>query len=162
MATYTDPHKSRKSSRYYVQHDLLRQFTTIPAAAVLTLNASPVTIVDAPGAGYVLEFVSAHLWLDHAGTDYDGIAAGEDLEIRYTNLAGAEVASVETTGFLDASADAHRIIAAGAAAVATPAGVAPVANAALVLGMSTDEIATGDGILKVSVLYRRLLIEPTE
>ena len=36
-----------------------------------------------------------------AGTAYAGIAAGEDLSVKYTDESGAEVAQCESTGFLD-------------------------------------------------------------
>lgn len=132
---------------------VLYRDVTIATAAVKTLNGSPVALVPAPGAGFANILVGALLFLDFATTAYDGIAAGEDLSIKYTNGSGVEVAQVEATGFLDAVADALRFVNPLAAAA-----FAPAANAALVLHMLTDNIATGDSPLKVRTFYR---IAPT-
>ncbi len=122
---------------------------TIATAAVKTLNATPVALVAAPGAGKILVPVLVQFFLDYGTTAYDGIAAGEDLNVRYTNGSGALVATIEATGFLDATADAYRWV-----TPTTAAAVAGVANAALVLYMATGEIATGDSPLKVRTYYR--------
>lgn len=116
---------------------------------VVTLNATPKTLVPAPGAGKALVFTGAIFYLDFQTTAYDGIAAGEDLSIKYENAAGAEVAQVEATGFMDATAKAVRYV-----FPKTTAAITPVANKALVLHMLTGEIATGDSPLKVRVFYK--------
>lgn len=120
---------------------------TVSTAELLLLNTTPKTLVAAPGAGIAIVPVSATMFLDYATTAYDGIAAGEDLAFRYTDGSGNIALTVEATGFLDASADAHRY--ALASGLATP-----TANAALVLHMTTGNIATGDSPLKVRVRYR--------
>ena len=79
-----------------------------------------------------------------------GVAAGEDLAVKYTDAAGAVCATIEATGFLDQAADEHRVVNAQEAAWE------PVANAALVLHLLTGEIATGDSPLKVRVFYKIL------
>jgi hypothetical protein len=134
-------------------HAVQSAIVTVATGEVLALNATPKELVAAPGAAYFLEFVSAHLFLDHAGTDYAGVAAGEDLIISYTDGSGEEVGRVETTGFIDASADAHRIVHAGGTKDAV-ADYTPVANAALVISLLSGEIITGDSPLIVEVLYR--------
>ena len=123
---------------------------TVSSAELLALNAAPKQLVAAPGAGNILLLEAAQLWLDYATTAYDGIAAGEDLSIKYTNGSGAEVAQIETTGFLDGTADETRCVRPGSTAVQ------PVANAALVLHLLSAEIATGDSPLKVRTWYRVL------
>jgi hypothetical protein len=123
-------------------------------AQVLALNATPISLVPAHGADTFIEFISAHLFLDHAGTDYAGVASGEDLIFSYTNGSGEEVARVETTGFLNASADAHRIALAQSPAQDAATTIIPVANAALVISLLSAEIITGDSPLIVEVLYR--------
>jgi len=125
----------------------------VSSAELLALNATPKEIIPAPGAGLINVLVDAQLFLDYATTDYDGIAAGEDLAFKYTDDSGAVLSTVETTGFLDASADAHRIVHAQEAAYA------PVANAAIVLHLLTDEIATGDSPLKVRARYKTLPLQ---
>lgn len=129
---------------------LLKADVLVTTGQVLALNATPKTLVAAPGAGYYLEFVRAYIFLDFNATAYGGIAAGEDLSIKYTDGSGAKAsADIEATGFLDATADAL--------VMAHPAD-APVcvANAALVLHLLTGEVATGDSPLKVRVLYRKI------
>lgn len=126
---------------------------TIATGELLALNATPKQLVAAPGAGKALILVDAQLMLDYNSAAYDGIAAGEDLEIRYTNGSGQLVATIETTGFLDATADAYRHIYPASAAAITP-----VANAALVMDLATAEIATGNSPLKVRVRYREITL----
>lgn len=122
---------------------------TLTAAQVKLLNTTPITLVAAPGAGKALMLLDAVLFLDYATAAYDGIAAGEDLNIRYTDGSGALLATIETDPFLTATADAVRYV-----QPTTTAAVTPVANAPLVLFMATGNIATGDSPLKVRVRYR--------
>jgi len=126
----------------------------IAAAAVLTLNATPVTLVAAPGAGFTLVF---DLALVHkpAGTAYAGVAAGEDLAIKYTDASGLEVGEVETTGFVDQTTAQTRVIRPHTAA-SLVSSFTPVANAPLVAHMLTGEITTGDSPLRFRVFYRVL------
>lgn len=124
---------------------------TVSSAELLALNAAPKQLVAAPGLGNILVLEFAQLWLDYTAPAYDGIAAGEDLSIKYTNGSGAAVAEIETTGFLDGTADETRYVKAASAAA-----VQPVANAALVLHLLSAEIATGASVLKVRTFYRVL------
>ena len=122
---------------------------TVTTGQLLALNATPKTLVAAPGALKAIIVEDIQLMLDYATTAYGGIAAGEDLEVRYTDGSGALVATIETTGFLDATADEYRQV-----FPVTTAATESVANAALVLRMATGEIITGDSPLKVRVRYR--------
>lgn len=122
---------------------------TISTAQVLALFTTPIALVAAPGAGKANILVDAQLHLDFAAAAYAGIAAGEDLAISYTDGSGVQVAVVETTGFLDAVADAYRHVYPLADAAKTPA-----ANAALVISLLVGNIITGDSPLKVRVRYR--------
>lgn len=126
---------------------------TVSSAELLALNATPKTLIAAPAAGKALILVAAELWLDFATTKYDGIAAGEDLTIRYTDGSGALLATIETAPFLAAEADAFRYV-----EPTTTAAITPVAEAPLVLHLSTGEIATGDSPLKLRLLYRELTL----
>lgn len=123
---------------------------TISTAELLALNATPKTIVAAPGAGIVLVPLALAVILDYAGVAYNGIAAGEDLALRYTDGSGAIAFTVEATGFLDATADAIRT---GGIDAAAAAAITPVANAPLVMHMTTGEIATGTSPLRVKLWY---------
>lgn len=125
------------------------QNTTITTAQVKALNATPITVVTGPAAGYAAVLVGVELMLDFATTAYDGIAAGEDLVLKYTDASGDTVATVETTGFLDATADAFRYV-----YPASTAAITPVAEADIVAHILIDEIATGDSPLKVRAEYK--------
>lgn len=74
--------------------------SSVSSAALLAMLATPVGIVPAPGRSSGVPS-KAPPSASPAGTAYAGIAAGEDLAVEYTNQAGAEVGSAETTGFLD-------------------------------------------------------------
>jgi len=121
---------------------------TVTSAQVLALYGTPITIVEAPGAGKMVEFVGAVLYKP-AGTAYAGIAAGENVAIKYTDASGAQVnTALESDGFLDQTTAQLRIT----RPIVTE--VVPVANAALVLQILTGEIITGDSPLYVKVFYR--------
>lgn len=126
---------------------------TVSSEELLALNATPKTLIAAPGEGKALILLGAELWLDFAETAYDGIHADEDLTIRYTDASGAVLATVETDPFLAATADAFRYV-----QPTTTAAITPVANAPLVLHLSTGEIATGDSTLKLRLLYREITL----
>ncbi len=135
------------------------QEVTITTAQVLALNATPIQLVPAPGVGNALIFEGAIVMLDYATTAYDGIAAGEDLAIKYTDGSGLEVGRSETTGFLDQAADEKRWIYPQQAAPAAVSDIEPVENAAFVLHLLTAEIATGDSPLHVKIYYRVVPID---
>lgn len=126
---------------------------TVSSAELLALNATPKTLIVAPGAGKALILVAAELWLDYANAAYAGIAAGEDLTLKVSDAAGATLATIETTGFLDTTADAFRYV-----EPTTTAAMAPVANAPLVLHLLSGEITTGDSPLKLRILYREVAL----
>jgi len=139
--------------------DILVQETTIATAAVKTLNATPVVIIPAPSADEFVAFVDATLFLDFASAAYDGIAAGEDLLVSYTDASGQAVGVVECTGFMDQGADTIRYLPGPSIAAvdgSTANDLTPVAQAAIVISMLVGEIATGDSPLKVRARYRRL------
>lgn len=126
---------------------------TITSAQLLALNATPQPIIPALGAGLI---AVPRRWAARkpAGTAYAGIAAGEDLTLRYTDGSGAQCASpIETTGFLDQTTAQVRHSGQIGAAVGTPASFTPVANAAVVVHLLSGEIITGDTALIVKVWY---------
>ena len=88
-----------------------------------------------------------------AGTAYAGIAAGEDLSIKYTDGSGLELGECETTGFLDQTTNQIRWVNPYRAASGISS-ITPVANAALVLHLLSGEITTGDSDLQIEVYYR--------
>lgn len=117
-------------------------------AQVLALRATPIALVAAPGAGKVIEFVSAEFIFDYTAAYTED---ADNLAVKYTDGSGAKAsADLETTGFLDATSDQLRnLIAIG--------GVVQVANAALVLhNLGGEEFGGGNAAnaLRVKVAYR--------
>lgn len=135
-----------------------RRRTVISSAALLALNATPAEIVPAPGAGLALIFEGA-LIRKPAGTAYAGIAAGEDLSVKYTDAAGDEIAQCEPTGFLDQATNQIRWVRAFDPGSGDSA-ITPVENGALVLHLLAGEITTGDSDLELEVHYRVVRTEP--
>ena len=123
---------------------------TIATGDVATLNATPVEMIPAPGAGKYIEVLSVHWFLDFATTAYDAAAAGDTLEAKYTNGSGdAVVDAVAGDAIGAAAADYHTIVQAVQELI-------PVANAAVVAHVNTGEWygAAGDSPLKWEALYR--------
>lgn len=109
----------------------------ITVAEMLALRATPKELVAAPGAGYVLEFLSATAIYDYAAAFTEST---DDLAVRFTNGSGAIVSTtLDTTGFLTATSDQIRTH----KAIVTD--VTPVANAALVLHNTGDGEYGGTG-----------------
>lgn len=130
------------------------EVVTITSAQLLALNATPQTVVAAPGANKAVIFDGAVLHKP-AGTAYAGIAAGEDLSFKYTGAAGAEVGVVEATGFLDQTTAQTRWCRPHATTGAgVDSAITPVANAVLALHLLVGEVTTGDSDLLVQVHYR--------
>lgn len=128
--------------------EYLQRKVVITSAQLLALNAIPQTVIPAPGAGKIIEFMSVVVHKP-AGTAYAGIVAGEDIAFKYTDGSGAQVnTSGETTGFLDQTTAQTRLFRQIAAEYT------PVANAALVMQLLVGEITTGDSPLYVSINYR--------
>lgn len=129
---------------------LIRRVTTITSTQVRTLNATPVSVVPAPGAGFFVEVDSVRVMLDYNSAAYDGVAgSGEDLSFKYTNASGAKVTGdIAGSGFGDATSDQQRLVRGVA--------VTPVSNAAIVAHILSAEwyAAAGNSPLLVEVFYR--------
>ncbi len=124
---------------------------TVSSAELLALNATPKTLVAAPGAGIanVPEFLE--LFYDYGTAAYAGIAAGEDFTVKYTNGSGAVLGTIDATGFIDQTTNQSRFL-------RFSSEITPVANAALVLHMASGEVITGDGIVKAKLHYRPITL----
>lgn len=126
---------------------------TVTSAQLLALNATPKTIIAAQGAGLAIVPTRMAIYKP-AGTAYAGIAAGEDLVLKYTNGSGAQCTGViETTGFLDQTTAQTRYVGMPGSTGTTAGDVTPVANAAVVLHLLSGEITTGDSPIYVRVWH---------
>lgn len=126
---------------------------TITSAQLLALNATPITVIAAPGAGL---FTIVRQWMAYkpAGTAYAGIASGEDISLKYTNGSGANLTPfLECTGFLDQTTAQVRYVGGYASIAGFNGTIIPVANAAVVAHMLTGEITTGDTDLLLRIWY---------
>jgi len=124
----------------------------VTSAQLLALNATPKSLVPAPGASLANVFEGAVIHKP-AGTAYAGIAAGEHLAVKYTDGSGLQVTEAESDGFLDSASAQTRYLRPFNAASGA-AEITPVANAALVLHLLSGEITTGNSALHVRVFYR--------
>lgn len=118
----------------------------IANAALDTLNATPVQLVAAPGAGKALMFLGA-LVVNNFLTAALELGSGT-LDIKYENASGGLVGQM-TNAFVESAATAY-------AAVAPLTAVALV-NKALVLCASAD-ITSGGGNLAIRTYYRVVTI----
>lgn len=134
-----------------VDQHIQKTTTTINNAATKTLNATPVTIIAAPGAGKAIVDVRVSVKYVYATAAFDSVGGGDDFEIRYTDGSGAKVANdIETTGMMDQASDQYRM----SGPVNTS--LTPVANAPVVLTVAGSELfaAAGGGSLVVQAFYR--------
>ena len=120
----------------------------ISSAEILALFTTPKELVAAPGDGKVLEFVSLLLAYDFNTTVYT-VGAATDLQVKYTDGAGAAVSTTEAvTGFLDQATDQLRSL------DKLEASLTPVANAPLVLTLAGANPTLGDSPIHAKVAYR--------
>lgn len=139
-----------------LDYSLRRAFVTLSSAQILALFTTPITVIAAPGAGKFIEIQSIHPWLDFNSAAY--VPGGSNLEFRYVNGSGSRIGYVTSTGFLDAVADAHRVIVPGGGGSAYTATDAN--NAAVVAYISLGNPITGDSPVKLEILYRVRTFEP--
>lgn len=77
---------------------------TLTAAQVKGMRAAPVELVAAPATGSVIMLIGAMLKLDYGSEVFAETA--DNMAIRYTDGSGAIVSqAIESTGFIDQSAD---------------------------------------------------------
>jgi hypothetical protein len=114
---------------------------------MLALRATPKTLVAAPGAGYVLDYIGGLFIYDYAAAFTE---SSDNLAVKYTNGSGAAASTtLVSSGLLDATSDQLRTI----KKIVTD--VTPVANAPLVLHNTGDGEFGGTGSpCRVKVAYR--------
>lgn len=123
-------------------------------AQIKALRATPKTLVAAPGAGKLLEFISAVLLLDYGSNALTESA--DNLAVKYTDGSGAIVSgAIEATGFIDQTADTMTTALAKIDAIVAKSGCE---NKALVLHNTGDGEyggnAAADTVMRVKVAYR--------
>jgi hypothetical protein len=127
---------------------------TLTNAEIKALRATPKTLVAAPGAGKVLEFLSASLKLVAGANVLTESTA--NLAVRYTNTTGAIVSqAIETTGFIDQAANT---VTSGLPKIDAIVAYSAAANQALVLhNTGAGEYAgnaAADATMTIKVAYR--------
>lgn len=120
---------------------------------IKALRATPKTLVAAPGAGKVIEFVSAAVLLDYGSEAMTETV--DDMAVKYKDGAGAAASgTIEATGFIDATADTVTV----ALPTSAQSAAAGCENQPLVLHNTGDGEyggnATGDTVMRVKVAYR--------
>lgn len=126
----------------------------ITNAEIKALRATPKTLVAAPGAGKMLEFVGAISLLDYGSNALTESA--DNLAVRYTDGSGTIVSqAIEATGFIDATADTATNVLPKIDAIAAKSACE---NKALVLHNTGDGEYGGnagaDTVMRVKVAYR--------
>ena len=118
---------------------------SVSSADILALNATPKTLVAAPGAGKVIVVRGITLKMVTTATAY---ANGGALEFRYTDGSGAKVTADIAAAVVTAGAGTSYTSVAGVTTSLTN-----VANAAIVMDNATAAFITGTGTAVVTVDY---------
>lgn len=129
--------------------------TNLTSAEVKALRATPKTLIAAPGAGKIVVVESVTLQLNYGGTNAFTESA-DNLVVQYTDSGQDITGAIETTGFIDQTADM--------VAVYYPAAIAAMATATVGVNEAVELFNTGDGeiagnaagnnTLNVTVAYR--------
>ncbi len=114
----------------------------LTAAQLDALNATPVTVIAAPGANKFINVTKVVGFLDFNSAAYAGTS--ETLAIRYTNGSGDIICSFTEATFVEASADAYE----------SPdmIQVFPVVNSPVV-AHATADFTTGDSPIYLRIWY---------
>jgi hypothetical protein len=109
---------------------------TLTSAQVKGLRAAPATLVAAPGAGKMVVVESLALQLNYGGSNAFTETA-DNLILQYGDSGQDITAAIETTGFIDQTADMVAII--------YPATIATAAAATVAVNEVVELFNTGDG-----------------
>lgn len=112
---------------------------TLTAAQVQALVTTPITLVSAPGVGWIVSVLSATCYIDYNSAAY---TTGADILIEY-----GTATIVTFDGVLALTADTVMVASQGGSAA-----VASVSNAAVVI-TADDVPGDGDSPVTVSVVY---------
>lgn len=87
-------------------HESTIQARSVPVTSgeLLTMLATPVVLVPAPGAGKWVEMISVAFYLDAGASAFT--TSGENLQLRYKDAAGQKVAAdIDAGGLLQSTVD---------------------------------------------------------
>lgn len=122
---------------------------TLTNAQILALNATPITVIPAPGAGLVTVVERVYA-TKIAGTAYT-IGSNAGIDFKYTNGSGtAVVTALLTTGFLD------QATAQVATTDAASASIIGVTNAVIVAQSKTAEVTGAGPAVQLRIYFRTL------
>lgn len=132
---------------------------TLTSAEILALNATPITLISAPGASKAVIVDEIQLFLDFNSAAYVA-GAGEDLSIQYSG--GAVIAEIDNdaVAFLTATADAQwlgqpsAVYAVSAAASGDGVLLSTIDNESVDITILSGEVATGDSPINYVIRYR--------
>ena len=122
----------------------------LTAAEVLALHTTAIAIVAGKvGAIHIPKYLFTFMdYPASGGAGYAAVDAGDDLQVRWTDVSGAIGLTQETIGFLDQTSDQRRFSSA-------PADVIPVDGAALVLALG-GAITTGNSPVYCRLFYHTI------
>lgn len=120
----------------------------LTAAQMDTLNATPVTIVAAPGAGLVNLVTGLFLKVNATGFTAFELGSGV-LEFRYTDASGAKVVTDVTNAFVESATDVMDYC--------PPIVCAPLANA-LICAHASADVTAGTGNVQGRIFYRTVKV----
>jgi hypothetical protein len=122
---------------------------SLTSAQLLALRATPITIVPAI-TGKVINFVHASLQAIYGTIAYT--ESGCNLGFKYTNGSGVQVnETVEVTGFIDQVVNMMTHARPKLDPIVTTAG--SLSQALVLHNLGGGELAAGDGVLKVKIIY---------
>jgi len=118
----------------------------LTAAQMNTLNATPVTLLAAPGSGLVN--VCTGLFLKVNATGYTAFELGSGvLEVRYTDGSGAKVVTDIANASVESSTDLD---------VWSPAIVASVVENAVICAHTSTDVTAGTGNIQGRLYYKTI------
>lgn len=123
---------------------------TIPTASVLTLYATPLEIVAAPGAGYAIQVISASFKLTYNSVAY---ATNTGLQLIADT---ATISQMKTNTCIDSTATQHIIFEGVPAATASDTQV--IENKSLKVQVPTGNPTAGNSDITVYVCYRLITL----
>lgn len=129
---------------------------TLTAAQVIASKVTPITVIPAPGAGYVIELVAGGAYLSYGSAAFtQSGAANEILQLCYKDTTGAKTSEVVPfTGFLAATASTAvgiEKISTGAPVAKTDSDNQPV----VIATFGTGAFSGGTGsTVRIRVMYR--------